>query len=103
MQLTSRCGRPLDFEDYDAYKDLLSSSQVMLQAVIALLNNRIIRRDLTSRQQDGTLIIDLPPMMHVKVELSMSAQDRIWFERVMQENLSSQRRLRRVSRKVRVS
>jgi hypothetical protein len=68
--------------------------------ILDLFGDRVIRRDLSSRQFDGTLIIDLPPLIHTKVELSMSEHDQKWFEEVMAANTHSQRRLARMSRKV---
>lgn len=96
----SRCGRPLDLANREACESLVSSSQLLLQDVISLLDNRIIRRDLTSRQYDGSLIINLPRMIHCKIELEMSAGDRTWFGRIMQDNEITQRKLSRISRKV---
>jgi hypothetical protein len=96
-----RYSRPLDLRDHAQCQNLLTSAQSGLQSVVALLQDCIIRRDLTSRQYDGTLIINLPQLLHVKMELSMCGQDQAWYVNATQQNHSTKRQQSRIARRVR--
>lgn len=97
----SRRGRPVQLNDQNDYVDLCSSNQTVAEEIIQLFGDRIIRRDLASLQHDQSPIIPLPPIHHVKLELSMFAHDRMCYQELMKADLMSKRQSARLSRQVR--
>lgn len=96
----SRRGRPIQLSDHKDYVDLCSSTQKVVEEIMDLFGDRIIRRHSGSLQYDGRPIIPLPPLHHVRLKLNMLAHDSQRYQQLMAADTKSKQQLNQFSRQV---